>query len=296
MIKTLITDGANAQAGELLRLLVHHPEVEIVGVVDRSAASRRIDDVHHGLIGDAEDLHFSAEIPVDRKIDVVFCFGDRPKGLGDSVKYIDLSPKAYEAYPEPPVTPALSEIYRKVLVRGARESLVLGPVETVALIALYPLARNLLLRAPLTIDVILPDPEAARRSASIIGYLLGRIQKSFDGEVSMQLHKAAPEHRAVIVTMTLNTPLSLPDLHNLYTELYDDHNFTWPINRKPEAKDVEGTHKCLINISKESDGMTSITAAVDGYLRGGAGEAVHAMNLMFGLHEKVGLQLKASKP
>lgn len=294
MIKTLITAGANERAGELLRLLVHHPEVEIAGVVDPTVATRRVDDVHHGLIGDIENLHFMADIPSDKKIDVVFCFGGRPKGLGDSVKYIYLSPEAYETYPEPPLPPALSEIYRKVLVRGARECLVLSPVETAGMIALYPLARNLLLRSSLTMDVSLARKETARRSACVMQYLLGRIQQSFDGEIEVRLHQTVPERRAVILTATIDCPLSLADLQRLYEELYDDHNFTWLIGRLPEARDVEGTHKCLIHLERDCQGKTCITAAVDGYLRGGAGEAVHAMNLMFGLYEKVGLQLKAS--
>lgn len=296
MIKTLITGAATAQAGELLRLLVHHPEVEIVGVVDQSMASRRVDDVHHGLIGDACDLHFTADLPADKKIDVVFCFGPRPKGLGEAVKYIDLGADAYDAYPEPPLTPALSEIYRKVLVRGARECLVLGPVETIAMIALYPLARNLLLRSPLTVDVTAANEEVIRRSAAVMQYLLGRIQQSFDGEVQIRMRRATPGLRAVIVDITVDCPLSLADLTHLYEELYDDHNFTWPIGRTPEARDVEGTNKCLIHLEKDVQGMTHITAAADGCLRGGAGEAVHAMNLMFGLYEKTGLQLKASIP
>ncbi len=296
MIKTLITNGAKAQAGELLRLLVHHPEVEIVGVVDQSVVSRRVDEVHHGLIGESCDLHFSADVPPGEKIDVAFCFGSRPEGLGETVKYIDLGEDAYEAYPDPPLTPALSEIYRKVLVRGARECLVLGPVETASLIALYPLARNLLLRSPLTIDVAAGDESIVRRSASVMQYLLGRIQQSFEGEVRVQMQRVTPGRRAVIVTMTIDCPLSLPDLSHLYEDLYEDHNFTWPISRIPEARDVEGTNKCLIHLGKDAQGMTCITAAVDGCLRGGVGEAVHAMNLMFGLHEKVGLQLKACIP
>ena len=79
----------------------------------------------------------------------------------------------------------------------------------------------------------------------------------------------------------------------MFEDFYDDHNFTIISHGDPLAKEVEGTNRCLIHIEKADD-RVRITALMDAILKGAAGTAVHDMNLLFGLHEKVGLSLKAS--
>jgi N-acetyl-gamma-glutamyl-phosphate reductase len=80
----------------------------------------------------------------------------------------------------------------------------------------------------------------------------------------------------------------------LYDEVYDDHNFTILTSRVLDYKEVEGTNKCLLTLLKETPDTLTINCIIDARLRGGAGEAVHDLNLMFGLHECVGLTFKAS--
>ncbi|MBP2691893.1 MAG: N-acetyl-gamma-glutamyl-phosphate reductase, partial [Muribaculaceae bacterium] len=74
---------------------------------------------------------------------------------------------------------------------------------------------------------------------------------------------------------------------------FDDHNFTFIVDRQVDIKDVANTNKCLIHLEK-IDGKLLITAAIDNLLKGASGNAVHCMNLLFGLHERVGLMLKGS--
>jgi N-acetyl-gamma-glutamyl-phosphate reductase len=99
--------------------------------------------------------------------------------------------------------------------------------------------------------------------------------------------------RAALAKIELETEVDIDSLSRMYEEFYDDHNFTFLIPRQPEAADVVNTNKCLINLHKDGSKLT-ITSAIDAALKGGAGTAVHTMNLLFGLHEKVGLTLKAS--
>ena len=100
--------------------------------------------------------------------------------------------------------------------------------------------------------------------------------------------------RVIRVRSTLPIGLSLDEVDRIYEGIYDDHNFTFVLHRRVEDKEVEGTNKCLVQVSKPSDGELAIEAVADGRLRGGAGEALHLMNLLLGLHEKTGLELKAS--
>ena len=70
MIKVGIIGGAGYTAGELIRLLINHPEAEIVFINSSSNAGNKITDVHEGLYGET-DLVFTDELPLD-KIDVLF--------------------------------------------------------------------------------------------------------------------------------------------------------------------------------------------------------------------------------
>ena len=79
-------------------------------------------------------------------------------------------------------------------------------------------------------------------------------------------------------------------VRELFEQYYDDHNFTFVIDHEPMLCDVAGTNKCLIHISREGEYLR-VTSAIDNRLKGGVGSAVHAMNLLFGLHERTGLML-----
>ena len=84
-------------------------------------------------------------------------------------------------------------------------------------------------------------------------------------------------------------------VRELYEQYYDDHNFVFIVDRSITMVDVENTNKCLIRLEKdEHSGVLTITAMMDALLKGAAGTAVHAMNLMFGLQERVGLMLKGT--
>ena len=77
----------------------------------------------------------------------------------------------------------------------------------------------------------------------------------------------------------------------MYQEYYDDHSFTHIVDKNLDLKQVVGTNKCLLHLEKHGDKLL-ITSIIDNLLKGASGQAVHNMNLLFGLEEKVGLHLK----
>ena len=99
--------------------------------------------------------------------------------------------------------------------------------------------------------------------------------------------------RGIFASAYLDCPVALDEIVKLYEDYYDDHNFTYVINRMPDLKDVVNTNKCLLYLTKE-DGKLLIVSVIDNLLKGASGQAVHNMNLLFGLHERTGLNLKAS--
>ena len=91
----------------------------------------------------------------------------------------------------------------------------------------------------------------------------------------------------------LDCPLELTEIIRIYSEYFADHNFTFITSKIPDLKDVVNTNKCIIHLDKIG-GKLLITAVIDNLLKGGAGNAVHTMNLLFGLQETTGLTMKAT--
>lgn len=293
-------------AGELLRLLINHPDVEIMWVNSARYAGRLLSDVHHGLIGET-NLRLSPSVDLD-SIDVLFIFrnkGQTIEWLTDRViperlRIIDLSvdmqdPDTANEYG---FTYGLPELNRKVLVRGSRRTIVPLPKAAIAALALLPLAKDETIDHKIDIEVTPPCIDESPAStpeelAAEISFALRELHPTFNERIDIR--DTDPEHdRAISCRVSLPTARDIGELSRLYEEFYDDHNFVFITNNdKPQAKEVEGTNKCLIYLDKH-DGCLEVTAMMDALLKGAAGTAVHDMNLLFGLHERTGLALKAS--
>lgn len=89
------------------------------------------------------------------------------------------------------------------------------------------------------------------------------------------------------------TPIALDEIRGIYDEYYSDHSFTFVTDKNPDLKDVVNTNKCLLHLDKV-DGKLLVTSVIDNLVKGASGQAVHNMNLLFGLQERVGLNLKPS--
>ncbi len=321
MIRAGILGGEGFAAGELIRLLINHPDVELSRVQSKLYDGRLLTEVHQGMEGETY-LRFTADVDFD-DLDVVFCcyphghtsqlFANRQ--LPEGIKVIDLARDFRIESPESDFVYGLPELNRRRLVHGVTRVANPGAFATAIELALLPLAKNLLLNSPIHVTAITgfsgsavekssPDQLAWHRdNVSIyqplhhdhlpeIRQTLQTLQSSFNSEL-LFIPMRGSFARGMLITAYMDMPVSLDQLRNLYEDYYADHSFTFVVDRRPDLKDVVNTNKCLIHLEKIGNRLL-ITAVIDNIIKGAAGQAVHNMNLLFGLHEKVGLALKSS--
>lgn len=322
MIKVGIIGGAGYTAGELIRLLLNHPDVELKWVHSTSNAGNPVSGVHQGLVGETA-LYFTNETPLDA-VDVIFLctpHGESRKflelhkdNIPDDLRIIDLSQDFRIADGTHDFIYGLPELNRKYIIRGKHVANP-GCFATAIQLALLPLARNLLLNSDIHVNAITGSTGAGVKPSATSHYswrndnvsiykpfthqhlaeiyqTLHGMQASFNSKVNF-IPVRGCFSRGIFATLYMDCPVELSEIKKLYNEYYDDHNFTFVSDRMPDLKDVVNTNKCLLYLTKE-DGKLLIVSVIDNLLKGASGQAVHNMNLLFGLHERVGLQLKAS--
>lgn len=302
MIKVGITEADSELAGELIRILLNHPDVDIVAAYSPSKAGIAMHDHHHGMIGETT-INFSDRINLE-DIDIIFICGDSEfsksiienRNSYPELKIIDLTNYALTSKLED-FCCGISELNRKELVREANRVYILPPVATISAVGLYPLGANLLLNSDIDANVQIPksfleqfNPE---NDALVLNDLLKQIQKSFSSRIRFT-SSPSPSRRGIRISLQLPISTDLGNIMSIYDGIYDDHNFAFITNRKLELKEVVGTHKILITLIKNEKDSLEVDIIADYLMRGAAGEAVHVMNLLFGLHERTGLSLKAS--
>ncbi len=314
MIKVGITGAHTSDSGELIRILAMHPDVEIVWAVAPGFEGKPLTSVHHGLIGETT-LCFTASGDVSQ-CDVLFICTPvsnselaRVRATKPDMRIIMLEvPADMECAPfefddaQEEVDPqhegvvyGLPEINRKPLVRGARVASVPEPFASMALVALYPFASHLLLNSDIRIEISAPEAiidstDIGRVRSQVVEQLTG-VQKSFAGNVEITT-TPSEARRSTLMNISFGCALNLQQMLDLYV-VYDDHRFSFVTTSPVGVSEVAGTNKCVITVAKSDPEHSALGVAADCRLRGGAGEAVHIMNLMCGLHEKTGLNLKA---
>lgn len=323
MIKAGIIGGAGYTAGELIRLLVNHPDVELSWVNSSSNAGNRIDSVHQGLIGDT-DLKFTDGLPFEGTDVLFLCtphgfsrpFLEEHKAeLPDEMRIIDLSQDFRLADGTHDFVYGLPELNRRNIVHDCKHVANPGCFATAIQLAMLPLAKNLLLNADVHVNAITgstgagvkPKPTAhyswrndnvsiykpfRHQHLAEIRQSLTQLQQSFDAEIDF-IPVRGPFSRGIFASLYLDCPVELDVVRGLYDEYYSDHSFTSVTDKEVDLKDVVNTNKCLLHLDK-IDGKLLITSVIDNLLKGASGTAVHNMNLLFGLQEKVGLMLKPS--
>lgn len=310
MIKVGIVGGAHPVSGELLRILINHPDVEIAWIHEPEHKGLPVSEFHRGLCGETF-LRFTDTIALD-EIDMLFMCHDRE---GDSRRVIEqISPEEVErlriidispdfVFPEaemPAFVYGLPEANRKPLVRGARHASLPSPVATAILLALLPLAHNMMVNKPVHATVVrashpydlglisvFPDSDVREVEAE-----LAAMQPSFSQPVRI-VSVSGGFQRGMMAVVYFESPIALESVRELYDRFYDDHSFTFVSDNTPDIREIANTNKCMLNIDKVDDQLV-VTAVIDDLLKGSAGNAVHVMNLLFGLQERVGLMLKAS--
>lgn len=301
MIKAAILGADSPDGGELIRLLAMHPDVDIVALQAPGLEGKPVVSRHHGLIGETSAA-FTASVDYSR-CDVIFvCPGAiscadfmRLRVERPDLKVISLDEIPGVDKERAGIVYGLPEINRKLLVRGASAAVLPMPLASMALVALFPLAKHLLLSGDIKIEADVPKSilDAVDRAALVeeVEKQLREVQQSFAGKVTFDL-KVAQSRRSVLMHIDCACPVNLEQLLALY-DIYDDHRFSFVTTYPVGVSEVAGTNKCVVSVSKPSPERALLGVAADCRLRGASGEAVHVMNLMFGLHEKTGLALKA---
>lgn len=320
MIKIGIIGGAGYTAGELIRLLLNHPDAEIVFVNSSSNAGNRITDVHCDLFGET-DLRFTDQLPLE-DIDLLFfctAHGNTRKfmeshTIPETLKIIDLSMDYRIASDEHDFVYGLPELNRRRIC-NSRHVANPGCFATCIQLAVLPLAKHLMLNSDLHVNAITgstgagvkPSPTShfSWRNDNISIYKpfthqhlaeiyqsLHQLQNSFVSNVNF-IPMRGNFSRGIFATTYIDCKVELSEIQRIYEEYYDDHSFTFVTDKNPNLKQVVNTNKCLIYLQKY-DNKLLIVSMIDNLLKGASGQAVHNMNLLFGLEETVGLHLKPS--
>ena len=320
MIKVGIIGGAGYTAGELLRLLLIHPDVEICFVHSSSNAGNKITDVHCGLLGET-DLVFTDELPLE-SIDLLFfctAHGDTRKfmenhQLPDELKVIDLSMDYRIKGQDHDFIYGLPELNRRDTCKR-RYVANPGCFATCIELALLPLAKEHLLKGDVSVNAITGSTGAGVKPSATTHFswrnnnisiykpfehqhipeimqCIKQLQPDYDGSIDFIPYRG-DFPRGIFATVVVKCDKEIEKLYSIYESYYERDSFTHVIPTPIDLKQVVNTNKCLIHLEKHGDKLL-ITSIIDNLLKGASGQAVHNMNLLFGLAETVGLQLKPS--
>lgn len=320
-IKVGIAGGAGYTGGELLRILVNHPEVEIISVHSNSNAGNPISDIHTDLFGDT-DLKFTDTLSQD--IDVLFLcvgHGDARKFLeaneiADSIKIIDLSQDFRLAksskLKDRSFIYGLPELNRES-IKTAGNIANPGCFATTIEIGLLPLAAKGMLNSEIHINATTGSTGAGQSLAQTshftwrnnnlsvykafghqhlneIGETLTALQAEFKQVINF-IPQRGDFTRGILAAIYLESELSLEEATEIYRDFYAEHPFTHVSKKNIDLKQVVNTNKALVHLEKHGSKLF-IISIIDNLLKGASGQAVQNMNLMFGLPETCGLRLK----
>ena len=320
MIKAGIIGGAGYTAGELIRILVNHPTVEIAFVNSTSNAGKDVTAVHGGLFGETE-LVFTNELPLDG-VDVLFlcsAHGDSRKFLeANSVpaglKIIDLSTDYRQARPDHDFVYGLPEINKEAIQKAFHVANP-GCFATAIQLAILPLAAAGLLTDDVHINAITGSTGAGVKPAETSHFSWRNnnisVYKAFGhqhlDEIEQSVRQLQPGFdknlnfipvrgnfaRGIFASTYTKCPLSVGEAKALYSEFYKDAAFTFVADKNPDMKQVVNTNKAIIYVEKHGENLL-IISMIDNLLKGASGQAVQNMNLMVGIDEKAGLNLKST--
>lgn len=320
MIKVGIVGGAGYTAGELIRLLINHPDVELVFINSSSNAGNKVTSVHSGLYGEI-DMTFTDQLPLG-EIDLLFfctAHGDtkiflESHTIPEDLKIIDLSTDYRIASASHEFIYGLPELNRRAICKSKYVANP-GCFATGIQLALLPLAKHLMLNQDIHIHAITGATGAGVKPSSTthfswrnnnisvykpfehqhlaeIRQSLTQLQNSFHSSINF-LPVRGDFARGIFTTAYMDCKIESDEIKKLYHEYYDDHSFTFVVDTNPDLKQVVNTNKCLLYLQK-IDGKLLVISVIDNLLKGASGQAVHNMNLLFNLEETVGLHLKPS--
>ena len=336
MVKVGILGAAGYTGGELIRLLINHPEAEIVFANSESNAGNKVYDVHEGLLGDTE-LTFTDEMPFDQVDVVFFCFGHgkseaflKEHDIPANVKIIDMA-QDFRIKGDHDFVYGLPEIHREEIAK-CQHLANPGCFATCIQLGLLPLAKAGLLTRDIAVNAITGSTGAGQKPAATTHFSWRNnnfsVYKLFTHqhlhEICQTLNELKPAEAPHVVdtldegfeaegisvdfipyrgdfargifcteVVTLSERLVESDLVALYKNFYEGATFTHYSDKALDLKQVVNTNKALVHVEVFGKKVV-ITSMIDNLLKGAVGQAVQNMNIMFGLDEKAGLNLKAS--
>ncbi len=319
MIKVGILGAAGYTGGELIRLLLNHPEAEIVFANSESNAGNLVSDVHEGLLGDTE-LRFTSEMPFDQVDVVFFCFGHgkseaflKEHTIPASVKIIDLA-QDFRIKGDHDYVYGLPEINKAEIVK-AQHVANPGCFATAIQVALLPAAKMGLLTEDVAVNAITGSTGAGQKPGATTHFSWRSdnlsIYKAFSHQHIAEIRQSLTQvqgslnasidfipyrgnfARGIFCTAVVKTKANTEDIVAAYKDFYKDAAFTHYSDKSIDLKQVVNTNKALVHVDC-FEGKILITSAIDNLLKGAVGQAVQNMNLLFGIDETAGLRLKAS--
>ena len=336
MVKVGILGAAGYTGGELIRLLINHPQAEIVFANSESNAGNKVYDVHEGLIGETE-LEFTSEMPFDQVDVVFFCFGHgkseaflKEHDIPANVKIIDMA-QDFRIKGNHDYVYGLPETHREEIAK-CQHLANPGCFATCIQLGLLPLAKAGLLTKDIAVNAITGSTGAGQKPSATTHFSWRdnnfSVYKLFTHqhlhEICQTLNELKPAEAPHVVdtlnegyeadgitvdfipyrgdfprgifcteVVTLNERPVESDLIALYKTFYQHAAFTHYSDKALDLKQVVNTNKGLVHVEVFGKKVV-ITSMIDNLLKGAVGQAVQNMNIMFGIDEKAGLNLKAS--
>ena len=319
MIRVGILGAAGYTGGELIRLLLNHPEAEIVFANSESNAGNPVSEVHEGLIGET-DLKFTDQMPFGDVDVIFFCFGHgkseaflKEHDIPADVKIIDLA-QDFRIKGSHDYIYGLPEINKAEIVK-AQHVANPGCFATAIQLGLLPAAKMKLLKYDVSVNAITGSTGAGQKPGATthfswrnnnlsiykpfthqhlaeIRQSLEQVQGSLDVDIDFLPYRG-DFARGIFVTEVIRTKADAEEVITGYKEFYKGAAFTHYVDKSLDLKQVVNTNKCLIHIDAFENKIL-VTSCIDNLLKGAVGQAVQNMNIMFGIDECTGLRLKAS--
>ncbi len=321
-----IIGGAGYTGGELIRLLINHPEVNVSMIHSRSNAGKAVSHIHQDLTGETTLTFTDDSSPVEKgSIDVLFlCLGHgeskkfmAENKVADKIKIIDLANdfrlSAHSSTGNRQFVYGLPELNRDT-IKTAQNIANPGCFATAIQLGLLPLAKAGLLKNIYTTGIT--GSTGAGQSLAATSHFSWRanniqayktLTHQHLGEIGESLLQLQPVNdvdvhfvpwrgdftRGIFISSTLHCEESLEEMYILFETFYKGHPFT-TVSREPVfLKQVVNTNKAVIQLEKSGSKLV-VHSAIDNLLKGASGQAVQNMNLVFGLEETTGLKLKAN--
>lgn len=322
-IKVSVIGAAGYTGSELLRLLINHPNVEIVSAVSQSQKGKKIYSVFQDLLGETE-LQFTDTS--SKEADLIYmCLPH-----GEAKIYIEANPSLIEKkiidlsrdfrWKDENTINHAEFIYglpelNKEQISTASYIANPGCFATAIQLGLLPLAKHNLLKHNIQTTATTGSTGAGIKHTDTTHFswrhdnlsIYEPFTHAHNQEIKESLHQLQKDMhadfvfipqrgsftRGIFATTLVETDQSLEKLVHIYTDFYAESKFTFLVQDNIDLKMVINTNKCLIQLKKHNNHLL-ITSIIDNLIKGAAGQAVHNMNLMFGLDEQTGLKLKSS--